>query len=504
MSKKYFSSSSVLLPLLSALFFSAALPSFGFWPLAWIALTLLIIFIQSNGQSARRCFWWVAVAAFCYGIVTTYPLLRISGSWWPSSGGPWEIFLHSLEYGLLIVGIGMLGALFILPFTFVVRLMKDRPYQAIVLSFVWVGLEIIRINFGLMGYSWGALGYALIDTTHLRYIAQWGGIFALSGIVVVGNVAVVEVLRLLIRTRKEQMHRVRYFFREIIFRPHFFSGVWLSCLFFLCVFFGEMFWRTPINECPLAPTRVAVIASVITTDESIGEGAYRYYRTALLRALDDGASLVVFPENSFPFFELNEDDGALVPNAFITLENHRLLYEDFIGILHRYPDRVVAVGLHTRNKEEHFNSIVFYKGGTPFQYYHKRFLVPFTEYRPRFSPFAVLESFTKGMPVQHFALLGVPATGLMCSEVNKPLLSTDRVPLIIAPANDSLFASPSAARVHEVMARMRALESEGYVLRAVKGGTSSIITPSGDILAKGTNGVVIANIMLGCGAFRGK
>jgi len=501
MNKKFFSFSSFLFPVLSVIFFSASLPSFGFWPLVWFAPATLILFIQSKGQTARRCFWGVALTAFCYGVVTIYPLLRISGSWWPSSGGPWALLLQSLEYGLLIMAIGILGALFILPFTFVARLLRDRPYQAILLALVWVGLEFIRITFGLMGYSWGALGYPLIDTVYLKYIGQVGGVFALSGIVMVGSVALVELLRLLLSVRHQRAHRLRYFFREIIFRPQFFSGVWLSVVFFLFAFFLGTLEERRANECTVSGTRVAVIASVIPTDESIGEGAYRYYRAALLRALDDNATLIVFPENSFPFFELNEHDGSLVPNAFITLDNSKLLYEDFMGILHRYPDRVIAVGMHTGNTEGHFNSIVFYKGGVPFHYYHKRFLVPFTEYRPQFSPFSVLESFTKGMPVQHFSLLGVSATGLMCSEINRPIFTTDRVPLIIAPANDSLFASPSAAHVHEVMARMRALESGGYVLRAVKGGTSSIIAPSGEILAKGTDGVVVANIALGCTAF---
>ena len=70
------------------------------------------------------------------------------------------------------------------------------------------------------------------------------------------------------------------------------------------------------------------------------------------------------------------------------------------------------------------------------------------------------------------------------------------VSLIIAPSNDSVFEGQYAAPMHHSMARMRAIEHNAYLLRANKGGMSSIIDPLGNVLASTLDDIIFATILV--------
>jgi apolipoprotein N-acyltransferase len=142
-----------------------------------------------------------------------------------------------------------------------------------------------------------------------------------------------------------------------------------------------------------------------------------------------------------------------------------------------------------------YNSLVLFTNGKPVAYYHKRKLVPFAEYSPLGLDLPLVMPFTAGVREQYFSVAGVNVTGLMCSEVSDATILIDNVGIIISPSNDSVFASDAIALIHHRMARMRALEANAYLLRASKGGISSVIEPNGDVLAE-THGdyILVADI----------
>ena len=73
----------------------------------------------------------------------------------------------------------------------------------------------------------------------------------------------------------------------------------------------------------------------------------------------------------------------------------------------------------------------------------------------------------------------------------------DGAELICLPTNDSWFLDSAAAYMHHAQARLRAIESGRYIVRAADTGISSVIAPDGSVeaeLAPLTEGVSIATV----------
>ena len=210
-------------------------------------------------------------------------------------------------------------------------------------------------------------------------------------------------------------------------------------------------------------------------------------------ALKEQPDVVVLPENTFPFFELDEKDWSLRPYALVPLHNKEELYGDLLGITRDYPETVFAVGLHTINGTKRYNSTVFYQNGEVVARYHKRKLVPFTEFVPPPFSLPLFVTLEAGEARQLFEVKGIRVTGLSCSEIGNSRVDISGAQLIVASSNDSVVVGTAISRVHETMARMRALEAGAYLLRASKGEETSIIAPNGDIIVRG-EGVLVATM----------
>jgi DNA primase catalytic core len=70
----------------------------------------------------------------------------------------------------------------------------------------------------------------------------------------------------------------------------------------------------------------------------------------------------------------------------------------------------------------------------------------------------------------------------------------ERARLLLIPSNDSVFEGTAAAKMHQIMARARAIENDAYVARADKGGTTSVIDPYGRVATSTNGGFVTATL----------
>jgi apolipoprotein N-acyltransferase len=79
----------------------------------------------------------------------------------------------------------------------------------------------------------------------------------------------------------------------------------------------------------------------------------------------------------------------------------------------------------------------------------------------------------------------------ICQEVLIPSLLRrsvlDGAEILVSGGNDGVFASPAVAAAHAAVARIRAVESGRYVLRAMKTGVSAIISPTGEEITRSTS-----------------
>ncbi|MCC8195138.1 MAG: apolipoprotein N-acyltransferase [Deltaproteobacteria bacterium] len=130
------------------------------------------------------------------------------------------------------------------------------------------------------------------------------------------------------------------------------------------------------------------------------------------------------------------------------------------------------------------------------QFYDKGHLVPFGEYVPLNIPLPFLEYLLQGLDFIPGASQAPLRTGdlalggLICYEAIFPGLARQRVAdganLLVNISNDAWFGNTSAPVQHLHLTAMRAIEQGRYVARATNTGISAVITPRGEIAARGS------------------
>ena len=492
--------SSLWLPVLSGVLLLLTLPYVGFWPFVWIALVPLFLFATNKDISRSRLALGTLIFGIIYAIGVIYPLTRVTGWWWTSSTPDPAEFARQIKFVFFVLLAGCWGALYFLPLTFFIRSWGKRMWGPLAVALVWVLVEWLRSSFALFGYSWGAVGYTLLDTAYLKHIAAIplpvGGVYALSFLVVFANAVLADLIRVGIHLpAMVGRHKIISALHACIDGGRRHLSFWIFLVCFVSAIWCGIWAEYSPRSLP-HPVRVAVLSSELTTQDIVGEGGYRKFRQQLLVALESGALVVVLPENAFPFFEINEESSTLYKNSYVQFAGRDELYADFLAITRTYPSAEVIVGLHTVASGARYNSLVQYQNGIIQTYYHKRKLVPFVEYSPLWFRIPIFERLTRGEKEQFFSVAGLRASALMCSEVGDATILTRGAELIISPSNDSVFVGRASALMHHQMARMRALEAGAYMLRSAKGGISSIIGPDGNVITKteGVSGVLTADL----------
>ena len=193
---------------------------------------------------------------------------------------------------------------------------------------------------------------------------------------------------------------------------------------------------------------------------------------------------------------LDEETMGLSKHQAVYLANVDELYADFLAVTREHPQTTFAVALHSHIAKSLFNSIVLYRNGAILSIYHKRRPVPFTEYAPFGLAIPLFQNFSKGPNIQDFQLDGLTLGGYICSEIGITPLSVHGAKLILSPSNDSALVSSTILPLHHQFARMRAIEAGAYMVRASKGGVSSVIDPRGRTLGTlvGVTGVLVVDL----------
>lgn len=199
------------------------------------------------------------------------------------------------------------------------------------------------------------------------------------------------------------------------------------------------------------------------------------------KAVEEGATLVVFPETFLPH-TLTESSGA---GKFVK------------ELATTYNVTVMCGAFHYDRESDKTQNAVFtvYPDGTVDEVvYAKRHLVPFGEYVPLRSVIEVLVP-----PLANIGMLsedlqaGTDAAivetpfgsvgALICFDSIYEELTRDSVregaQLLVLPTNDSWFTDSAGVYMHSGQARLRAIESGRWIVRAADTGISSVISPTG-------------------------
>ncbi len=431
----------------SALFCGLLLP-FAFAPYdqSWLLYPLLtglflMLVEQTPAQAFKRAFWF-GLGWFAHGVHWIYYSLHYHG------GAP------ALMASVMVLLLAAYLALF--PATVLAagrRWFKLSASKQLVLLFplLWVLAEWLRGTV-LTGFPWLQLGYSQIDTPLAGYVPLLGGL-GLTYLVALscGLLAVLVYKRRLVQ-----------------------SLAVLASIWLLGYGLMPIDWTEKTGE----PVRVSLIQGNIAQSDKwqrhMRQPTLDMYRELTRQHWD--SDVIIWPETAVPDYQFR--------------------VRPYLAELKREAnghDVDVLLGLFIRdqNKRRYYNSVINLRDGV----YKKRHLVPLGEYYPFRSlltffsrwikiPMSDVDSGPERQPLVEMA--GQTVGISICFEdvfdrdVRKDL---PEARLLINVSNDAWFEDSPEAWQHHQIARMRALETGRYMLRATNTGVSSVIDASGQVQA---------------------
>jgi len=445
----------------SALLLVLAFPDFGLWPLAWVALVPLLFNVGRVPRAAQSFFsGWLAGTLFfyasCYWL--TYPMIHYAGIPAP------------LAYALLLPPAAAGGFFPALAAGTLARLCGRRGTAALLLApFVWVACEWARL--GVIGQLWNAVGYSQAFQPALIQSARFGGVYAVSFLVLAFNAAVAYALL---------KRSVR--------------GTLASLAVTACValiVYGASLTKAPGTERAPSAHVVAVQPNVIPNFNR-GESEYEALRRRHFELSDEGLRalggageglprVVVWPESPMNF----------------TLERDRRFREDLKSYVGSRRVSLLFNSLEPAAGGGGYNAAVLVnEEGLLAAQYDKIRLMPFGEYVPLPSWLpgvgmlgGVVGDFTPGERYTLIPLGGAgqsPKAGtFICLESAYPditrRLTLEGADVLIEMTNDAYQGDTSILRQHLSNAVFRAAETGRPLLRVTNTGVSARIDERGRV-----------------------
>jgi len=455
----------IVCSLLSGLMLALAFPGTGWTELSWVGLVPLMLAARAVQPRRAVFLGWLAGAVFF--------LLSL---FWLSN------LAHTVE-GIGFKAVSILSyvllsfycAVFFVPLSVLISIWTKRWGTAhwlsnlllmIAASAVWTGSEYLR-SVLFTGFPWNLLGVCHYQNHQLIQIAQWGGVYAVSALVVWMNTAIfvtVTQYTLQDRLRKYRAHT------ELMFGLILVALAWATGL--------HLFFNRPKPEPPI---RLALIQPNIPQLEK-----WRLDHTrkiySQLETLTRTASrvedidLVIWPETTLPdFIRISQTSQRLIKKLAA------------LGT----PLLVGSMDVIFGEKQTYFNSSMLYEtNGIMQAKYDKQHLVPFGEYVPfpgllrKFTP--IDADFAAGNVSTKFQLRKLaPFSVLICFEDTIPSLAAKAVRggarWLVNQTNDAWFDPSAQSEQHLAHAVFRCIENRVPMARCCNTGISCIIDSYGVI-----------------------
>ena len=445
----------------SALLLVFAFPDFDAWPLAWVALVPLFFNIARRPRAPQSFFaGWLAGTIFFYATChwLTYPMIHYAGIPAP------------LAYLLLLPAAAAGGLFPALSALALARLCERLGTAALLLApFVWVACEWARL--GVIGQLWNAVGYSQAFEPALIQAARFGGVYAVSFLVVAFNAAVAYALL------KRNM------------RSALVSLAVVACV--CLIVYGASLTKVVGTERPPSAFVVAVQPNVIP-DFNRSEAEYDALRRRHFELSDEGQRAVEAIDNERPRVVVWPES----PMNF-TLDRDRRFREELTQYVGSRHISLLFNSLEPAAGGGGYNAAVLVnEKGLLAAQYDKIRLMPFGEYvpLPRWLPGVgmlggVVGDFTPG---ERYTLIplgpneGSPRAGtFICLESAYPditrRLTLEGADVLIEMTNDAYQGDTSILRQHLSNAVFRAVETGRPLLRVTNTGISARIDETGRV-----------------------
>jgi apolipoprotein N-acyltransferase len=415
-----------------------------------LIFTLLITFRSWEGVSNIKA----AVRGYFFGL----GYFGVGVSW---------VYISVHDYGkadvatasiltFLFVGFWSIFPAFTAYLTSKLLIIKDSYIPLLVFPFAWVSIEYIRGNIVLNGFPWLQISYSQLETPLAGFIPVFGS-YGVSFLLAL------TASLLLYMTKKSNQ------FVMLI-------GGLIVLIWSVGHFLKTMEWTYEIGK----PIKITVIQGNISQEQKWlpknRDKTLRLYKTLTKR--HGGSQVIIWPETAVPAFYHQVKDSFLAPLERWASNNQ--------------VDLVISIPEKGKNKE-FYNSVMTF--GNKNGVYRKIHLLPFGEYLPLQPLSGYLLKSLKIMPVGSFSagnknqdLLeagGYAFITSICYEDvfgNKGLNKIGTAAYLVNVTNDAWFGDSFEPHQHMQMARMRAIESGRYLVRATNTGVTGFVTDTGELI----------------------
>jgi apolipoprotein N-acyltransferase len=467
----------ILLAAATGILFPLCFPKFDLGLLAWVVL--IPLHIALDGSRRTQAFWlgwlsgmigftgimsWVVTAMHTYGKV---PLVISYG-----------IMLLLTAYLGLFVGVYSAGVVWF-------RMLVPW-YGLFAAPCLWVTLELLR-TYLLSGLPWSLLGYSQYRQLDLIQIADHLGVYGVSFLIVLTNVALAELyLWLMPLFRGFRPARLPW---ELVTTS--------AMLISLSWAYSTSLIVTEETERPKSTLQVGVVQpnidQSIKWDQGFRDETLRRY-DHLTESFGYGTDLIMWPEAATPFIYEREPLYQLELVAMATRASAPLLFGS------------PAIRFDPNRKPYLLNSAYLLSPeGHLLGRYDKQHLVPFGEYIPLKSsalffleklvegigdfqpgPGPTILSFQPRLAADSLSQRSVKLGVLICYEVIFPDLvrrmAANGAEFLATITNDAWFGDSSAPAQHFSMVVFRSVENHRAFARAANTGISGFIDPFGRII----------------------
>lgn len=455
---------------ISGLLLILSFPKFDFYPLAWIAISPLLIFLY--GKDFRAAF----KAGFVFGVVyffgTTYWIYH-SVHYYGSIALIPSLFLVLL----LCAYLALYPAVFSSLYAGLIR--KTNLSAMLIAPALWTSLEYVRA-YAMTGFPWSSLGYSQYKFTALIQIADITGVYGISFLVIALNAALADYFII----KKRSIDRPLY---SLIPTLSSYAILTLSVLFILSYGVYKLYSQQSSGRIIKAAVIQGNIDQNKKWDTAFQSEVIENYRNLSSTASSYAPDIMIWPETSVPFYF--GYDHALSENL-VNFQRSLNTYLLFGAVINRE---------NPNNKRDDAtdriftNSVVLLdKNGQTSYIYDKIHLVPFGEYVPLRNLLFFVDKLVYGVgdysrgnsyikAVTPFGSFGT----LICYEIVFPGLVRKFYrsggDFIVTITNDAWFGQTSGPYQHFSISVFRAIENRKPVLRAANTGISGVIDTKGRI-----------------------
>ena len=461
--------------LLSAGLYTLLFPPWNFTSLSWVALVPFLYAL--HGLRPRSGL----LAGLLWGVAIIWGV----GIWLPSALSfyyqqpLWFGLLFALVASIFFIGIYHAGFGVCAPW---VMARSHGLLRALLLAVLWVAWELAKSRV-FTGDPWLLLGYSLVAHQRLIQIADLGGVYLLSFVVVLVNAALTESLI----GRRPMRQRAR--------------PVLAAASVVVAVYaYGAYRLAMPLPQQPRIPIVVVQGNNDLGAQwrrEFYGQGLETYLRLSYAAATRREHSLIFWPESAITFFLADEPLYRAQVARMLSAANADLIvggpYKEALG-----------------GDEFRFYNSAFYvtEDGEISDRYDKGHLLPFAEYFPLRTVellrrhFERVRYFTPGSGTTPLDTgFGKVAT-VICFEGMFPEIVGAQMRrgagLLVNLSNDAWLGDGAGPEQHMMMVALRAVENRTWVIRSTTTGISTIIDPYGRIvqqLGAGARGVLRSEVV---------